>query len=95
MALQKTGCCGILITRGKKGMFVLQKTGDFSYIPIYGEDEVADVTGAGDTVISTFTLALTAGATMDEAVRCQIGQLCRRDCSHEKRDCSRVLQRTL
>ncbi len=69
LALQKTGCHGILITRGKKGMFVLQKTGDFSYIPIYGEDEVADVTGAGDTVISTFTLALTAGATMDEAAR--------------------------
>lgn len=67
LALQKTGCQGILITRGKQGMFVLQKTGEFSYIPIYGEDEVADVTGAGDTVISAFTLALTAGANMDEA----------------------------
>ena len=67
LTLQKTGCRGILITRGKKGMFILQETGEFSYIPIYGEDEVADVTGAGDTVISTFTLALAAGAAMVEA----------------------------
>ena len=34
-----------------------------SHIPIYGSDQVADVTGAGDTVIATFTLALAAGAT--------------------------------
>ena len=33
------------------------------HIPIYGSDQVADVTGAGDTVIATFTLALAAGAT--------------------------------
>ena len=31
-------------------------------IPVYGTDQVADVTGAGDTVIATFTLALAAGA---------------------------------
>jgi D-glycero-beta-D-manno-heptose-7-phosphate kinase len=36
-------------------------------IPIYGSDEVADVTGAGDTVIATFTAALAAGATAEEA----------------------------
>jgi len=35
--------------------------------PIYGSDEVADVTGAGDTVIATFTAALAAGATAEEA----------------------------
>ena len=39
------------------------------HIPIYGSDEVADVTGAGDTVIATFTLALAAGATPGEAAR--------------------------
>jgi bifunctional ADP-heptose synthase (sugar kinase/adenylyltransferase) len=37
------------------------------HIPIHGTDEVADVTGAGDTVIATFTLALSAGATPAEA----------------------------
>ena len=36
-------------------------------IPIYGSDEVADVTGAGDTVVATFTAALAAGATAEEA----------------------------
>ena len=37
------------------------------HIPIVGSDQVADVTGAGDTVIATFTLALAAGATPVEA----------------------------
>ena len=37
------------------------------YIPIYGTDDVADVTGAGDTVTSAFSLALGAGATFFEA----------------------------
>ena len=36
-------------------------------IPVFGTDEVADVTGAGDTVISTFALAVGAGATFYEA----------------------------
>jgi bifunctional ADP-heptose synthase (sugar kinase/adenylyltransferase) len=39
------------------------------HIPIYGSDEIADVTGAGDTVIATFTLALAAGASPYEAAR--------------------------
>ena len=38
-------------------------------IPIFGTDEIADVTGAGDTVIATITLALTAGASIYEAAR--------------------------
>ena len=37
------------------------------HVPVFGSDEVADVTGAGDTVIATFTLALAAGATAFEA----------------------------
>jgi len=69
LALQKTGCQSILITRGKKGMFLLERAAEPCFIPIYGKDEVADVTGAGDTVISTFTLALTCGATKHEAAR--------------------------
>jgi bifunctional ADP-heptose synthase (sugar kinase/adenylyltransferase) len=37
------------------------------HIPVFGTDEVVDVTGAGDTVISTFSLALGAGAAFYEA----------------------------
>jgi D-glycero-beta-D-manno-heptose-7-phosphate kinase len=36
-------------------------------MPIHGSDEIADVTGAGDTVISAFTVALAAGAAPGEA----------------------------
>jgi len=38
-------------------------------IPIHGTDDVADVTGAGDTVIATFTAALAAGADTEDAAR--------------------------
>ena len=37
------------------------------HLPIVGSDQIADVTGAGDTVIATMTLALAAGATFEEA----------------------------
>jgi bifunctional ADP-heptose synthase (sugar kinase/adenylyltransferase) len=39
------------------------------HIPIHGSDQIADVTGAGDTVIATMTLASAAGATFEEAAR--------------------------
>ena len=39
------------------------------HIPIFGSDQIADVTGAGDTVIATMTLALAAGATFEEAAQ--------------------------
>jgi D-glycero-beta-D-manno-heptose-7-phosphate kinase len=39
------------------------------HIPIFGSDEIADVTGAGDTVVATVTLALAAGASFDHAAR--------------------------
>ena len=48
----------LLITRGKDGMVVFPRRHKPVDIPIYGSDEVADVTGAGDTVIATFTAAL-------------------------------------
>jgi rfaE bifunctional protein kinase chain/domain len=57
----------LLITRGKHGMVVFPRRHRPVDIPIYGSDEVADVTGAGDTVIATFTAALAAGATAEEA----------------------------
>jgi bifunctional ADP-heptose synthase (sugar kinase/adenylyltransferase) len=39
------------------------------HIPIFGSDEIADVTGAGDTVMATMTLALAAGASFEAAAR--------------------------
>jgi rfaE bifunctional protein kinase chain/domain len=57
----------LLITRGKDGMVVFPRRHKPVDIPIHGSDEVADVTGAGDTVIATFTAALAAGASAEEA----------------------------
>jgi D-glycero-beta-D-manno-heptose-7-phosphate kinase len=57
----------LLVTRGSRGMAVLERDGGCSFIPIHGTDEIADVTGAGDTVISTFTVALAGGATPIDA----------------------------
>lgn len=59
----------LLITRGKDGMALFERGKKTVQIPIFGTDEVADVTGAGDTVIATFTLALAAGASYYEAAR--------------------------
>jgi bifunctional ADP-heptose synthase (sugar kinase/adenylyltransferase) len=39
------------------------------HVPIFGSDEVTDVTGAGDTVMATIALALAAGASFYEATR--------------------------
>jgi rfaE bifunctional protein kinase chain/domain len=57
----------LLVTRGSQGMALLERDGASSFIPIHGTDEIADVTGAGDTVISVFTLALASGASPLEA----------------------------
>jgi rfaE bifunctional protein kinase chain/domain len=59
----------VLITRGSDGMALFERGQAPLHLPIYGSDQVADVTGAGDTVIATFTLALAAGATPAEASR--------------------------
>jgi rfaE bifunctional protein kinase chain/domain len=57
----------VLITRGRDGMALFEPGRAPLHIPIHGTDQVADVTGAGDTVIATFTLALAAGARPAEA----------------------------
>lgn len=67
---QSLDCEAILITRGSRGMALFEKDGKVPFfIPVYGTDQVADVTGAGDTVIATFTLALAAGASYAEAAK--------------------------
>ena len=59
----------VLITRGSRGMALFQREAAPLTIPVYGTDQVADVTGAGDTVIATFTLALAAGSSYAEAAK--------------------------
>ena len=59
----------LVITRGKDGMVAFPRRHKPIDLPIFGSDEVTDVTGAGDTVIATFTAALAAGATTEEAAQ--------------------------
>jgi rfaE bifunctional protein kinase chain/domain len=67
--LEKTGMGAVLITRGSRGMALFVNGQPTVHIPIHGSDEIADVTGAGDTVMATMTLALAAGATFEQAAR--------------------------
>jgi D-glycero-beta-D-manno-heptose-7-phosphate kinase len=57
----------LLVTRGSQGLALLEREGGSTFIPIFGTDEIADVTGAGDTVIGAFTLALACGAVPVDA----------------------------
>jgi rfaE bifunctional protein kinase chain/domain len=67
--LERTRTAAVLITRGSRGMALFERNRPTLHIPIFGSDQIADVTGAGDTVIATMTLALAAGATFEEAAR--------------------------
>jgi rfaE bifunctional protein kinase chain/domain len=58
----------VLATRGNRGM-TLAEAGGARRIPVFGGDQVADVTGAGDTVLAVLTVALAAGATPTDAAR--------------------------
>jgi rfaE bifunctional protein kinase chain/domain len=66
--LERLNAGMLLVTRGSQGMALLERDGGTSFIAIHGTDEIADVTGAGDTVISAFTVALASGvAPLDAA----------------------------
>jgi rfaE bifunctional protein kinase chain/domain len=67
--LARTRTRAVLITRGSRGMALFEPDKPTTHIPIFGSDQIADVTGAGDTVIATMTLALAAGGTFEEAAR--------------------------
>ena len=60
--LKRLRARAVLITRGSRGMALFEPARPTVHIPIFGSDQIADVTGAGDTVIATMTLALAAGA---------------------------------
>ena len=65
--LERARCEGVLITRGEHGMSLLDPAGEAHYPTV--AREVADVTGAGDTVIATLALGLAAGASLAEAAQ--------------------------
>lgn len=59
-------CDAVLITRGDRGMMLLERDGNPVYVATAAR-EVYDVTGAGDTVIATLAAALAAGSSLVEA----------------------------
>ena len=67
--LKTTRMTAVLITRGSRGMALFEPGKPTVHIPIFGSDQIADVTGAGDTVMATMTLALAAGGSFEEAAR--------------------------
>jgi rfaE bifunctional protein kinase chain/domain len=65
--LRRTHAGAVLVTRGSRGMALFEPGEATKHISIHGSDQIADVTGAGDTVIATMTLALACGSTYEEA----------------------------
>lgn len=66
-ALRACALKALLVTRGREGMVLFEPRAKPQLLPIFGSDQVADVTGAGDTVIAAFTLSLAAGASFRHA----------------------------
>ena len=60
--LEQTGADNVLITCGADGMVVVEKDNKYTHIPVFNKSKVFDVTGAGDTVTATYSLALAIGA---------------------------------
>ena len=70
LALQRAlGCRAVLATRGRSGIALLEDGHAPDLIPVHGNDEAVDVTGAGDTVVATLALAIAAGASLSQAAR--------------------------
>ena len=68
LLLKRLKCDAVLITRSEQGMSLFEHGGRVTHIPTVARD-VFDVTGAGDTVISTLTLAMASGASMVDAAK--------------------------
>jgi rfaE bifunctional protein kinase chain/domain len=66
--LQISGAHNLLLTRGGAGMVLFHENEPMFELPAFNRSEVFDVTGAGDTVVATMTLAMVTGATMVEAM---------------------------
>jgi rfaE bifunctional protein kinase chain/domain len=61
--MRRQGFQALLVTRGRDGMVLFEPRREPRHLPIFGSDQAVDVTGAGDTVIAAYTLALAAGAS--------------------------------
>jgi rfaE bifunctional protein kinase chain/domain len=61
--MRRQGFQALLVTRGHDGMVLFEPRREPRHLPIFGSDQAVDVTGAGDTVIAAYTLALGAGAS--------------------------------
>jgi D-glycero-beta-D-manno-heptose-7-phosphate kinase len=57
----------LLVTRGRDGMSLFEPEDRLTQISVYGSDQAVDVTGAGDTVLAAYTVALACGASPLEA----------------------------
>jgi rfaE bifunctional protein kinase chain/domain len=57
----------LLVTRGRDGAALFESDDRLTHIAIHGSDQAVDVTGAGDTVLAAYTLALSSGASPLEA----------------------------
>ncbi len=57
----------LLVTRGRHGVVLFEEDDRFTQVPVHGSDQAVDVTGAGDTVLAAYTLALACGASPLEA----------------------------
>jgi rfaE bifunctional protein kinase chain/domain len=67
--LRRMALDALLVTRGRHGMVLFEPRRAPRHIPVFGSDQALDVTGAGDTVIAAFTLALAAGASPVQAAQ--------------------------
>ena len=59
----------LLVTRGRHGMALFEAGDRLAHIPVHGSDQAVDVTGAGDTVLAAYTLALASGASPLDAAQ--------------------------
>ncbi len=60
---------GVLVTRGEKGMTLCLEDGCAVDVPVLDKSEVFDVSGAGDTCVAAFILAIAAGSSPEDAAR--------------------------
>jgi len=67
--LRVLGLEALLVTRGKQGMALFETGKPRLDIPVWKPQDIVDVTGAGDTVIAAYTLAIAAGAPFEDAAR--------------------------
>lgn len=67
--LERTRMQAVLITRGSRGMSLFMPNAATVHVPIFGSESIVDVTGAGDTVVSTVALTLAAGGSFEAAAR--------------------------